>query len=136
MKGQCLCGSVAFEFEGPLSNIQICHCTRCKRATGGPFSAEVRVPTEGFRWVRGENLISSFDAPILRDPPAFRKSFCVRCGSPVPDIFGEQAIIATGLIEDAFAARPVEHIWFGKKANWLNFAELDALPKHASEPGL
>jgi hypothetical protein len=137
MKGQCLCGSVAFAFEGPLSDIQICHCTRCRRATGAAFAAEVRVRADGFRWLRGQNLISHFDAPVLRDPPAYRRSFCSRCGSAVPVVpEGESKVcIPTGLIDGAISARPAEHIWYAKRANWLNFAELDALPKFEGDPG-
>lgn len=136
MKGQCFCGGVAFEFEGLLSDIQICHCTRCQRATGAAFAAEVRVSRDRFRWLRGASLISHFDAPLLRDPPAYRRSFCSRCGSGVPVVPEGQSIVCipTGLIEGQIPARPIEHIWFDKKANWLNFAELDALPKHGGDP--
>ena len=137
MKGHCLCESVAFEFEGPLSDIQIGHCARCQRATGAPFAAEIRVAADRFRWLRGDHLISHFDAPVLRQPPGYRRSFCTRCGSAVPVMPGDRPIVCipTGLIEGAIPAHPVEHIWFDKKANWLNFAELDALPKHPTEPG-
>jgi len=136
MRGRCFCDGVAFEFEGPLSNIQICHCTRCQRATGSPFAAEFRVRAETFRWIRGTDLISHYDAPVLRDPPAYRRSFCTRCGSAVPATFAGQptVCIPTGLVEGDIPARPIDHIWFDKKANWLSFAELDALPKHAGDP--
>ena len=87
MTGQCFCGSVAFEFDGPTTNIEFCHCSRCQRATGSPFAAEFKVRAEKFRWLRGEGLISFCDAPILRDPPAYRRSFCKTCGSQVPTLF-------------------------------------------------
>ena len=84
MIGRCFCGGVSFELDGPTSNIELCHCTRCQRATGSAFSAEFRVRAENFRWLGGEELISHCDAPILREPPAYRRSFCSRCGSLVP----------------------------------------------------
>lgn len=59
MTGQCFCGSVAFEFDGPTTDIEICHCSRCQRATGSPFASEFRVRADRFRWLlgRGPDLI-------------------------------------------------------------------------------
>jgi hypothetical protein len=136
MTGQCFCGSVAFEFDGPTSNIQICHGTRCQRATGAAFSTEIRARAENFRWLRGEELISHCDAPILREPPAYRRSFCQRCGSQVPVAFADIPLVAipTGLVDGPIAAHAVEHIWVSKKANWLDLREIGALPTHDTEP--
>ncbi len=55
--------------DGPMSDVEICHCTRCQRATGSPFVAEFLLRSDKFRWLRGEELISFYDAPILRDRP-------------------------------------------------------------------
>ena len=117
MAGQCFCGSVAFEFEGPTTEIQLCHCKRCQRATGSPFAAEFKVRADRFRWLRGEELISFYDAAILREPPAYRRSFCKICGSPVPSVFaGDHGVqIPTGLIDGDLPARAFDHIWVSKR---------------------
>jgi hypothetical protein len=136
MTGQCFCGSVAFEFDGPTTNIEICHCSRCQRATGSPFAAEFRVRAEKFRWLRGEDLISFCDAPILREPPAYRRSFCKTCGAQVPTVMAGSPVTAipTGLVDGDIPARTADHIWVGKKANWLNLREIGTLPKHDGDP--
>ena len=136
MTGQCFCGSVAFEFDGPTTDIEICHCSRCQRATGSPFAAEFRVRADKFRWLRGEDLISFCDAPILREPPAYRRSFCKTCGSPLPAVFAGNPVIAipTGLVDGEIPARAADHIWMSKKANWLNLRELGTLPEHDADP--
>lgn len=90
MVGHCFCGQVAFEFHGPMTDIEICHCTRCQRVTSSAFAAQFYVRAESFRWLRGEDLISFWDAPILRDPPPYRSVFCRTCGSPVPAVFPER----------------------------------------------
>ena len=64
MTGLCLCGSVAFEFDLPITDIEICHCSRYQGATGSPFAAEFRVRADKFRWLRGKELISFCDAPV------------------------------------------------------------------------
>src|SRR5215471_12413309 len=135
MTGQCFCGSVAFEFEGPTTNIELCHCSRCQRATGSPFAAEFKVRADKFRWLRGEELISFCDAPILREPPAYRRSFCKVCGSPVPSVFtGHPTVpIPTGLVDGDIPARAVKHIWTSKKANWFDVRQIGQLPKYERE---
>jgi len=136
MVGRCFCGSVAFEFEGPLTDVEICHCSRCQRASGSPFAAEFRVRAERFRWLRGEERVSFFDAPILNEPPAYRRSFCTRCGSPLPALFEGNPVVAipTGLVEGNLPARAASHIWVSKKASWLSLRELPTLPQHATDP--
>lgn len=136
MIGRCFCGKVAFEFSTPITNIEICHCSRCQRASGSPFVAGFRVRAENFRWVCGEDLISFFDAPILREPPAYRNSFCKICGSPLPSVFPADPTVAipTGLVEGNIPARAVNHIWVSKKANWLDLQKLATIPQYDENP--
>jgi hypothetical protein len=136
MVGQCLCGGVTFEFDGPISSIELCHCSRCRRATGSVFAAEFYVHPAGFRWVRGENLISFYDAPILRNPPPYRISFCHTCGSQVPTVReGSPAIsIPTGLVQGELPARASDHIFVGMKAPWWDGNEIAKLPVFEAGP--
>src|SRR5262245_17722653 len=84
VKGSCLCGAVAFEIEGRLSPMQYCHAGRCRKATGSAFAAEVAAHASDLRWIRGENLVTVYEAPLPREPPPYRRAFCRVCGSPVP----------------------------------------------------
>ncbi len=136
MVGQCLCGGVAFEFDGPISSIELCHCSRCRRATGSAFAAEFYVHPASFRWVRGEDLISFYDAPILRTPPAYRISFCRTCGSQVPTVHeGSPAIsVPAGLVQGELPARVSDHIFVGMKAPWWNANQIAKLPEYDAGP--
>lgn len=136
MTGQCFCGGVAFEFDGPMSDVEICHCARCQRATGSPFAAEFRVRRERFRWLRGEERIAFFDAPILREPPAYRRSFCRSCGAVVPAVFEGNPVVSipAGLVDGALPVRAADHIWVSRQASWLDLRELAALPRFAGDP--
>jgi len=80
--------------------------------------------------------LGRYDAPILRDPPAYRRSFCSRCGSRVPVLFpGNPAVaIPTGLVEEGLPVRAADHIWIAKKASWLDLQQLAALPQHPEDP--
>ena len=39
MKGECLCGEVAFTIDGELPNFYQCHCSLCRKATGAAANA-------------------------------------------------------------------------------------------------
>ena len=87
IRGSCLCDGVAFEITGELTPIQLCHARRCRKATGAAASPEMLVKKEDLRWVRGSAGVQIYVAPLLDEPPAYRRAFCggVRITSPGGD---------------------------------------------------
>jgi hypothetical protein len=130
IKGSCLCGGVRFEVRRFVGPFELCHCSRCKKASGSAFVAGVGVMTEDFTLLDGADLIATYDAPILRSPPAYRNSFCRRCGSPVPNPppGAKWFEIAAGLLEDDPGLKPDKHIFVEHKAPWFEIA--DNLPRY------
>ncbi len=129
IKGSCLCGGVQFELMQATGGFELCHCNRCRKVSGSAFIAGVGVNREDFRFVCGQELVRSYDAPILDAPPAYRSSFCIRCGSPVPDpsATSEWFEIAAGLLDDDPQLRPMRHIMVEHKSPWYSID--DALPQ-------
>lgn len=120
-EGGCLCGGVRFAYSGRATPIQICHAKRCQRASGSAFQPEMAVAAEGFRWLRGADLVQVYEAPILHEPPPLRRAFCRTCGSPVPVVREGQpwvALLAGSLDEDP-GTRPAQHIFLSEAADWL-----------------
>lgn len=74
--GQCLCGDIQFEYDGPLGPVALCHCSQCRRAHGSAFSASAPVQTVRFRYVAGQDLVREFESR-----PGKYRAFCPRCGS-------------------------------------------------------
>jgi hypothetical protein len=128
--GGCLCGGVRFELTRAVGPFELCHCRRCRKATGAAFAATIGVRTADFRLLQGHELITTYDAPILESPPAYRTSFCRRCGSPVPnpDPGAEWFEIAAGTLDDDPQLRPDKHIFIELKAPWFEIT--DALPQY------
>ena len=120
VRGSCLCGSVAFEIDGSLSPMQYCHATRCRKATGSAFAAELAALASTFRWTRGENLITTYEAPLLREPTPYRHSFCRICGSPLPvPLEGTDFVVMhAGVLDGEPESHPFRHIFVGQKAPW------------------
>jgi hypothetical protein len=127
--GSCLCGGVRFEIDRAVGPFELCHCNRCRKASGSAFAALIGVKTADFRLLQGAELIATYDAPILERPPAYRVSFCRRCGSPVPnpDPGAEWFEIPAGLLDGDPELRPDKHIFAELKAPWVTVA--DDLPR-------
>ena len=129
IRGSCLCGGVRFEVERAAGPFELCHCTRCRKRSGGASLPTVVVHTRDYRMVAGEDLIEVFEAPLLYGPPAYRSTFCSRCGSPVPPARpqGEQLELPAGLLDDDPGVRPERHIFVELRAGWDRIA--DGLPE-------
>jgi hypothetical protein len=134
IRGSCLCGAVAFEIDGRVTPIQLCHARRCQKSTGSAFSPELAARAERFRWLRGEENVTHWEAPLLREPPPFRKSFCRTCGSPLPVLQPETGfvILLAGALDDDPGVRPFRHIFLGQAAAWDTLD--DDLPKFDERP--
>jgi hypothetical protein len=134
IRGSCLCGAVEFEIAGRLSPIQYCHAVRCRKASGSAFNTEAAARADQFRFVSGEDSISTYDAPLLHEPPAYRRNFCRTCGSPLPvalegtDFVGVQA----GTLEGEVGAEGFRHVFTSQAASW--FEPSDDLPKFEGRP--
>ena len=126
--GSCLCGAVSFEIDGPVTDIQVCHAARCRKATGGAFSPEMAAERRHFRFVSGEEEITTWEAPLLREPPAYRRAFCRTCGAPVPtELPGTPfMVILAGCLDGDFGTRPFRHAWTAQQAPWYEIE--DGLP--------
>ena len=133
LRGSCLCGGVRFEVARLVGPFELCHCTRCRKASGAAFVAGLRVAAEGFRLLEGQELVRSYEAPILRRPPAYRTSFCGRCGGPVPTPRAGEASfeVPAGCLDEDPGCRPDRHIFVDHGAGW---DEMPASPPTPPRP--
>lgn len=133
IRGACLCGGVRFEIDGAVGPFELCHCPRCRKASGSAFVAGLGVRAEDFRLLEGAELIRSYEAPIRERPPPYRVAFCSRCGSPVPDPPEEATWleIPAGLLEGDPVLRPDKHIFVECRSPW--FSITDSLPQLTKE---
>lgn len=128
--GSCLCGGVRFEVERVAGPFELCHCNRCRKVSGSAFAAGVGVKASDYRLLAGAELIRDYEAPILEKPPAYRVSFCTRCGSTVPNPAPSDKWleIAAGLFEDDPGVAPDKHIFVEHVAPWFHIH--DHLPRY------
>lgn len=131
MKGQCLCGAVKFEIAGKIPNLYQCHCSECRKSTGSSANAATFVHVSSFRWIHGEEKISSF-----KKDTGYRNDFCSICGSSVPNPLREtnKMWIPTGLLEETGDLKVAAHLYMNSRASWETSAK-DA-EEYDESPGI
>ena len=104
--GSCLCGAVAFEIHGPLSEVIACHCGQCRKQTGNYWSstqcadADLKfTKKEGLKWFASSDFA--------------KRGFCKECGST---LFWKQndedkTSICLGSIDGASGLKLAGHIF-------------------------
>jgi hypothetical protein len=116
-------------FELPSDSVEpgaFCHCTSCKRLSGGVGTANVSARTDAIAITAGRELLTSY-----QPPGGTKKTFCGVCGS---NLFGggwpdsERSSVRLPAIETTFDTRPKRHIYTRSVATWETLPE-DGLPR-------
>ena len=116
LRGSCLCGGVRFEVTEPFTAVSQCHCTSCKRISGGTGTVSGRARSDAVRILAGEELLTRY-----QPDEGSAKTFCSVCGS---NLFGggwpetESASIRLSAIDDPFDRKPEAHIFVRSVAAW------------------
>jgi hypothetical protein len=122
---------VRFEVTGPFVRANYCHCSRCRKHSGAGALVQGRVPREGFRLLRGAQLVE-----VYRPDDGMVKAFCRVCGSSLfggtwPD--GPEVSVRLGSLDDDPGIRPQYHAFVDSKASWDSIPE-DGLPRFPRRP--
>jgi hypothetical protein len=117
--GECFCGEIRYEVNGDLRDARSCHCSRCRKAFSSQASAYALVDSQEFKWLSGENLLTSYPGA-----DGFGLQFCSRCGSTLCGIF-DNAIhgITLGCVNGDPGIELGRHIYVGSKARWEVISE-------------
>jgi hypothetical protein len=128
-QGNCLCGAVTYQVNGPFNMMVHCHCSMCRKHHGSAFATFVGAPLMGFKWLSGEDQIDSY----VSSPTGVRR-FCRHCGSVMPTLIEDMdlALIPAGNLQGDLHIRPQSHVFVGSKAPWYQIT--DDLPQHEEFP--
>jgi len=115
-KGSCNCGGVKFELKKPVSDVYICHCSICRKSTGGTGIAIAIINNDDFSWIEGKELIKTW----LKPNHDWETSFCTVCGSPLPGRNDENAsYIPVSLLDSGNEHLKIQgHLFVDSKAPW------------------
>ena len=128
-RGTCLCGTLRYEIDAPLTMMMHCHCSMCRKHHGAPFATYALAPLASFHWRAGEEAVARF-----RSSEQGSRSYCRTCGSVAPALLADMglAVLPAGSLEGDPGIRPQMHLFAGSKAPWYEIT--DALPQHAAMP--
>jgi hypothetical protein len=129
IQGRCLCGTVRYELDGPVTNLLHCHCSMCRKHHGTPFATWAAAPLAGFRFTAGDDAVERHASSA-----GFHRSFCRHCGSVVPEANATAglAICPAGNLDGDLGIEPQLHMFVGSKAPWYRIT--DDLPQYDEYP--
>ncbi len=114
ISGECFCGDVSYEINGRLRDARSCHCSRCRKAFNSQASAYALVNPDEFRWLSGEDQLTSYVSEH-----GFGLQFCGRCGSTLCGTYdGTVHGVTLGCINGDPDIVIGRHTFVGSKASW------------------
>ncbi|WP_422422596.1 GFA family protein [Pseudomonas sp. GZD-222] len=118
-EGGCHCGALRYRVRGPLADVAHCHCSVCRRVSGGLLVTWATLSCADFQWLSG--------SPQCYDSsPSCVRYFCSRCGAHVAlttDLSPETIDITITTLDQPEVARPARHIWTSSRLPWLHLDE-------------
>ncbi len=114
--GSCNCGAIAFEIKTEFADVFVCHCSICRKSSGGNGIAVVIMDKSAFQWRRCEDHIATWKKPDAD----WQTWFCRVCGAVLPGKNDEtRMFVPAGVLsEDAENLEVAQHIWICSKAPW------------------
>jgi hypothetical protein len=116
LRGSCQCGGVQFELPETFEARTFCHCTTCKKLSGGVGTANGRIPSDEVKITQGEELLRTY-----QPEEGTAKTFCSVCGS---NLFGggwpesDAASVRLSAIDSPLVSSPNTHIYARSVATW------------------
>jgi len=113
-RGSCLCGALTYEIAGEIDGVWMCHCSNCRKASGGTGNAIVIIKRENFTWISGEDHRVTFE---LR--PTYTITRCKTCGTPLPAEEDARNIYLTaGTLDEPIGVGIKTRIFCASRADW------------------
>jgi len=110
--GGCLCGAVRYQVRGPLRDVVVCHCGRCRRTHGDAAGYS--------RCAVGDLDVSESSGLRWFAQDGRERGFCARCGA---SLFwrvagGATVSIAAGSLDAPTGLRTVAHIHLDSRGDY------------------
>jgi hypothetical protein len=121
LSGGCLCGAIRYQVDR-VFDAGYCHCSRCRKGTGGAVLAWAYVEADAFRLTNGTPKAYPSSAEGTR-------CFCGQCGSPLyfEGEGGRYYSVHVGTLDDPERVPPQIHQCIETKLRWLSL--IDDLPQ-------
>lgn len=115
-QGQCLCGAVRFQAQVGAKEVGVCHCSMCRRWSGGVFLA---VECEGVAFA-DEKALGVYSSSEWGE-----RCFCKSCGSTLlwRSKDGAHTAVSVQAFENPSDYRLVSQIFIDEKPDCYSFTQ-------------
>jgi hypothetical protein len=116
----------------PFERVTFCHCTNCKKISGGVGTVSGRVRSGAISIVAGDELLHTF-----QPAEGTAKTFCSECGS---NLFGggwpasSHSSVRLSALDSPFDRKPESHIFVRSVAPWETLPD-DGAERFDVRPG-
>ncbi|KAL2859529.1 Mss4-like protein [Aspergillus pseudodeflectus] len=125
LTGACLCGKITYAIDLPATEpnpkVVLCHCTSCKRYSGGGFSTNIMIPRESFRYTSGTPKV--FLDPSTDSGNLLPREICGDCGCHFTSAMPDWPVVALkwGTLDEEHRAGTelLGEIYCKRKDAWL-----------------
>lgn len=129
LHASCLCGAVALTLPDQFDYMGNCHCSECRKFSGGDYASVGGLDGNKVTIIKGEEAISRY-----RKSAETTLAFCRHCGS---SLFSQKSSsgkinLRLGVLDDVPSQRPAFHIFVGSKAPWHQIG--DDCPQFDTHP--
>lgn len=114
--GRCLCGAVAFEAGAAKREVDVCHCTMCRRWSAGPY---IGLAYDGDVSFTGEENIGVYASSDWAE-----RAFCKICGSSLYyHLIGtDHYSFSAGALDDETGLALTQQIFIDEKPAYYDLA--------------
>ena len=114
--GACLCGAVKITLTGQHNDVDICHCSMCRRWSSGPNMAiHVGKSIE----IEGRDYVTVYPSSDWAE-----RAFCRVCGSNLyyRIVEADDYVVSAGIFEDQSNRVLVSQFFIDEKPEFYDFA--------------
>lgn len=114
--GSCLCGEVKLEADAVLPHVGACHCSMCRKWTGGPMLV---VDCQAAPKFSGEQHVSVYSSSDWAE-----RGFCAKCGTHLFYRLKQsgQYVVPVGLLNLSETLTFDQQIFIEEKPEYYSFA--------------
>ncbi|MFM5192331.1 GFA family protein [Aeromonas media] len=129
LHASCLCGAVALTLPDQFDYMGNCHCSECRKFSGGDYASVGGLDGNKVTIVKGDEAIGRYQKSAETT-----LAFCRHCGS---SLFSQKSSsgkinLRLGVLDDVPSQRPAFHIFVGSKAPWHQIG--DDCPQFDARP--
>lgn len=116
LQGSCLCGSVRFETAAKPLGASMCHCSQCRKQSGGIWSSA---------YVGQEDLQISGPVKWFASSEAAQRGFCPECGAFLFWKANDEDTVSfsLGSVDGPTGLRLRKHIFVADKGDYYDISD-------------